>query len=369
MKHKVPFVNYPLHYKILKSKINQALERVLKKGDLILRKDVRDFEKNLSKFLKAKYAIGLNSGTDALFLSLKAAGIGKGDEVITVSHTFIATISVIFHCGAKPILVDIGEDFLIDPKEIEKAITKKTKAIIPVHLNGRVCQMDEIMKIAKMHNLIVIEDAAQALGASFKGKMAGTFGLAGCFSFYPAKILGAFGDGGAVVTNKKGIADKIYLLRDHGQKTKTKIVCYGFNSRLDNIQAALLNVKFKYLKKWIKRRREIAKIYNEGLKDVSQIKLPPAPDSDPDHFDVYQNYVIRAEKRDKLRDFLREKGIETLIKDPIPNHLQKGLGLEKFSLPKTEKFAKEIISLPIYPELKKWQIEYVIDSIEKFYKK
>lgn len=367
MKWKVPFVNYPLQYKILKKEIDGAIKNVLERGDLILRKDVENFEKRLAKFVGAKYAVGLNSGTDALFFSLKAARIGKGDEVITVSHTFVASISAIIHCQAKPILVDVREDFLIDPEKIEKAITKKTKAIIPVHLNGRVCQMDEIMEIARKHNLIVIEDAAQALGAKYKGKMAGIFGLAGCFSFYPAKILGAFGDGGTVVTNNKKIAEKIRLLRNHGQKTKTKIVCYGFNSRLDNLQAAILNVKFKYLGKWIKRRREIAKIYNEGLKDVPEIFLPPSPNSDPKYFDVYQNYVIRAQKRDKLREFLTKKGIETLVKDPIPNHLQKGLSLEKFHLPKTEKFSKEVLSLPIYPELKNWQVEYVIDSIKKFY--
>ncbi len=367
MKYKVPFVDYPLQYQILKKEIDKTIERVLKKGDLILRGDVEKFEKKLATFVGTKYAIGLNSGTDALFFSLKTAGIDKEDEMITVSHTFVASIASIVHCGAKPVLVDIGEDFLIDVDKIEKAITPKTKAILLVHLNGRVCQMDKIMKIAKRYNLLIIEDAAQALGAKFKGKMAGSFGLIGCFSFYPAKILGAFGDGGAVVTNNQNIAKKICLLRDHGQKTKTKIVCYGFNSRLDNLQAAILNVKFKYLPKWIRRRREIAKIYNKGLLNLSQLKLPPAPDSDQSHFDVYQNYVIRAKKRNELRKFLKRKGIETLIKDPIPNHWQKSLGLKKFHLPNTEKFAKEILSLPIYPELTQTKIEYVIDCIRKFY--
>jgi len=368
MKYKVPFINYPLQYRLLQKEINRVIKRVLSRGDLILRKDVETFEKKLANFVGVKYAVSLNSGTDALFLSLKAAGIGKGEEVITVSHTFVATISVIVQSKAKPILVDIRDDFLIDPDEIENKITKKTKAIIPVHLNGRVCQMDKIMKIAKKHNLIVIEDAAQALGARFKEKMAGSFGLTGCFSFYPAKILGAFGDGGAVVTNNRKIADKIRLLRDHCQKTKTRIVCYGFNSRLDNLQAAILNIKFKYLPKWIKRRREIARIYTRGLSKISEVKIPPAPNSDKNYFDIYQNYVIRAKKRNELRKFLEKKGIETLIKDPIPNHWQKGLGLKKFHLPKTEKFAREIISLPMYPELTNRQVEYVIDCIQKFYK-
>jgi len=377
--YKVSFVNYKPQYKNLEKEIDKAIKKVLLRGDLILREDVEKFEKNIAKFLGVKYGVGVNSCTDAMILSLKAAGVGQGDEVITVSHTFFATIEVIHHCGAKPILTDIRDDFLIDPDKIEEKITKKTKAILLVHLNGRVCEMDKIIKIAKKYNLTIIEDAAQALGAEFKGKKAGAFGLIGCFSFYPAKILGAYGDGGAVVTNNKNIAEKIRLLRNHGQKTKTEIVCYGFNSRLDNLQAAILNVKFKYLPKWIKRRREIATLYNEGLSDISetpqeslrlptgQVKLPPAPNYNSKYFDIYQNYIIRAEKRDKLREFLTKKSIETLIKDPIPNHLQKGLGLEKFHLPITEKIAKEIISLPMYPELKNYQVEYVIDCIKKFY--
>ncbi|KPJ56996.1 hypothetical protein AMJ49_03065 [Parcubacteria bacterium DG_74_2] len=369
MKYKVPFINYSLHYQNLKKEFQKTIHRVLLKGDLILRKDVEEFEKKLANFLGAKYAVGVNSGTDALIFSLRAAEIGPDDEVITVSHTFIASIAAIYHVRAKPILIDIKEDFLMNIEELEEVITKKTKAILPVHLNGRVCQMDKILKIARKYNLFIIEDAAQALGAEFKGKKAGSFGQTGCFSFYPAKILGGYGDGGAVVTNDRKIFEKIRLLRDHGQKTKTKIVLFGYNSRLDNLQAAILNVKFEYLKKWIKRRREIAKIYIEGLIDFPEIILPPAPDSDLSHFDIYQNYVIRAEKRNKLREFLTKKGVETLVKDPIPNHLQDGLGLEKFHLPNTEKFAKEIISLPIYPELKNWQLKYVIDCIHKFYSK
>ena len=369
MNYKVPFVNYGLQYRNLKEKIDKTIQGVLEGGDLILRKDVEDFEKNLANFLGVKYAVGVNSGTDALIFALRAAGIGPGDEVITVSHTFVASIAAICHVGAKPTLVDVKEDFLIDVDKVEKVITPKTKALLPVHLNGRVCDMEKLMGIAQKHNLIVIEDAAQALGAKFDKKMAGTFGLAGCYSFYPAKLLGAFGDAGAVATNDEKIAEKIRLLRNHGQKTKTEIVCYGFNSRLDNLQAAILNVKFKYLPKWIERRREIAKIYTRGLSNISEVKIPPAPDSDKNHFDIYQNYVIRAKKRDELKKFLEKKGIETLVKDPIPNHWQNGLGLKHFKLPNTEKFANEVISLPIYPELTIRQIEYVVDSIKEFYAK
>lgn len=366
--YKVPFVGYPAQYKKIKPKIDKALQSALVKGDLILREDVEKFEKKLADFVGTKYAIGLNSGTDALFLSLKAAGVGEGDEVITVSHTFVASITSIIHSGAAPILVDVGEDFLIDMDKIEKVITPKTKAIMPVYLNGRICDMERLISITKKHNLIIIEDAAQSLGASFKEKRAGSFGLTGCFSFYPAKILGAAGDGGGVTTDDPKVAEKIRLLRDHGQKTKTEIVCYGFNSRLDNLQAAILNVKFKYLPAWIKRRREVAEIYDKGLSDIKKTKLPPAPDSDSRRFDVYQNYVLKAQKRDKLFQFLKENGVETLIKDPIPNHWHKELGLSHFHLPYTEQLAKEVISLPMYPELTDSQVEYVIECIQEFYK-
>ena len=296
---KVPFVNYPLQYRNLKKEIDEAIQNTLERGDLILRGDVESFEKKLADFVGTKYAVALNSGTDALFLSLKAASIGKGDEVITVSHSFIASITAIVQSGATPILVEVREDFLMDMDKVEEAITPKTKAIIPVHLNGRTCDMEKLMAISEKHNLIVIEDAAQALGAEFNGKKAGSFGQTGCFSFYPAKILGCPGDGGAITTNSLEIAEKIRLLRDHGQKTKTEIVCYGWNSRLDNLQAAILNVKFKYLPEWIKRRREIAKIYDKGLSDIPRVKLPSDSDSGGKHFDVFQNYVIRAEKRDE----------------------------------------------------------------------
>lgn len=365
--YKVPFVAYSLQYKNLKKQIDKAIRRVLLRGDLILRKDVDDFEKNLAGFVGTKYAVGLNSGTDALFLSLKAAGVGPGDEVITVSHTFMASIAAIVQAGAKPVLVDVAEDFLMDMDKVEKAITKRTKAIIPVHLNGRMCEMDRLMKIARKRKLIVIEDAAQSLGAKYKNRMAGSIGLTGCFSFYPAKILGSFGDAGAITTNNSKIAENVKYLRGHGQKTETKIVLFGWNSRLDNLQAALLNVKFRRLDSWIKKRRKIAEIYNRGLADVYGIKLPPAPDSDKRYFGVYQNYVLRAEKRDELAEFLKRKGVEILIKDRVANHLQEGLGLSKFHLPYTEKLAGEVISLPMYPELTGEQIQYTIDCVRKFY--
>ncbi len=367
MKLEVPFVNYKLQYQNLKKEVDNVIQGVLSRGDLILRQDVEEFEKNLASVAGTKYAVGLNSGTDALILSLRAVGIGPGDEVITVSHTFLASIAAVVHVGAKPVLIEVKEDFTIDVEQIEKALTERTKAIIPVHLNGRVCQMDKLMDIARKNNLIVIEDAAQALQAEFKGKKAGSFGKTGCFSFYPAKILGAYGDAGGVTTDDEEIAEKIRLFRDHGQKTKTEIVCYGWNSRLDNIQAAVLNLKFKYLPEWIKRRREVAAIYSNGLSGVSGVELPPALDSDDKHFDVFQNYVLKTQKRDELFNFLKGKGVETLIKDPIANHLHQNLGLSHFKLPYTEKLAKEVISLPLYPELTQEQIEYVIECVRNFY--
>lgn len=371
MNFKVPFVNYSLQYKSLEKEIDSAIKSVLNRGDLILRQDLEEFERNLAGFLGVKYAVGVNSGTDALIFALKASGISSGDEVITVSHTFVASIAAIVHCGAKPVLIEVGEDYLMDTNQIEKAITPKTKAILPVHLNGRMCDMERIMAIAKNHNLLVIEDAAQALGAEFKGKKAGSLGLAGCFSFYPAKLLGAFGDAGAVSTDDENLAEKIRLLRNHGQKKNAEgeieVLLYGTTSRLDNLQAAILNVKFKHLADWIKRRREIAEIYQKGLSSVNGIKLPPAPDSDSLHFDIFQNYVVRAQKRDELFNFLKEKGVETLIKDPIAVHRHPNLQLSHFQLGFTEKLAEEVISLPLYPELTDDQVEYVIDSVKDFY--
>ena len=367
MPYKVPFVNVPEHYRRLKKEILEIIDDVFSRGDLILRKDVEDFEKNIASFVGTKYAIGLNSGTDALFFALKVADIKPGDEIITVAHTFVASVSVIVHCGAKPVLVDVGEDFNIDVDKIEEVVTSRTKAIIPVHLNGRVCNMEKVMEVAEKNNLIVIEDAAQALGAKFDGKMAGSFGLAGAFSLYPFKVLGAFGDGGILTTDDDKVAQNTYLLRDHGQKTKTELVCFGWNSRLDNVQAAILNLKLKYLSEWIQRRREIASLYFNGLSSVPEIKLPPQ--SDERHFDIYQNYVLRVSKRDELSLYLREKGVETLIKDPIALHHQLPLGLSSFKLPYTEQLAKEVISLPMYPELKDSEIRYVVDNLKYFYKK
>jgi dTDP-4-amino-4,6-dideoxygalactose transaminase len=368
--YKVPFVNYPEHYRRIWVEVMEAIKEALSKGDLILRDQLKQFEENIASFVGVKYAVGVNSGTDALYLSLKAAGIGQGDEVITVSHTFVATVSVIVQCGAKPILVDIGEDMNMDVNQVEQVITPRTKAIIPVHLNGRMCDMEKLMPIADEHNLLVIEDAAQSLGASFESKKAGSLGLTGCFSFYPAKMLGTAGDGGVVVTNDEEIAEKIRLLRDHGcQRSTGDILYYGYNSRLDNLQAAILNVKLKHLPEWIDRRREVASQYHQVLYDLQELKLPPQPHSNNRSFDVYQNYVIRVKERDRLVEHLRKAGIEILISWPKPMHHHDALRLKHFHLPKTEQISNEVLSLPMYPELSDEQVEFVIDSVRKFYER
>ncbi|MBI2328723.1 MAG: DegT/DnrJ/EryC1/StrS family aminotransferase, partial [Chloroflexi bacterium] len=315
MNYKVPFVDFPRHYHGLEGEIDAAIKEILCGGDFIMRQQLRDFEEHIASFLGVDYAVGVHSCTDAMHLSLLAAGVGPGDEVITVAHTFVATVAAIVHCGATPILVDAGKDCNMDMAQVEKAISPQTKAIIPVHLNGRLCDMERLMKITRKHNLLVIEDAAQALGAAFDGKKAGSFGLTGCFSFYPAKILGGIGDGGIVVTDDSELAEKIRLLRDHGRETKEDIAFFGFNSRLDNLQAAILDVKLKHLPQWIERRRELALVYEQGLCAIPQITTPPPPQPGR-YFDVYTNYVVRAEERDKLVSHLGQCGIEILISWP-----------------------------------------------------
>jgi len=371
MKYKVRFVNPQKQYKDHKKEILKTIDDVFSRGDLIMRKDLDEFESKIAKFVGTKYAVGVNSGTDALSLSMEAALIGPGDEVITVGHTFMASISAIYHQGAKAVLIDAGEDFNMNPGLIEKAITPKTKAIEPVHLNGRVCDMDKIMGIAKKHNLIVIEDAAQSLGGKFKTrdgkwKIAGSFGLAGCFSLYPFKLLGAFGDAGVVVTNDAETARRVRLLRYNGEDRQDRnFYFHGYTALLDNVQAALLNVKLKYLPRWLLRRREIAGLYQKGLEGVPQVKTPHFKDSR--FYDVYQNYVIRAQKRNELVEYLKNNGVETLISWPVPMYKQPVMQPNNIMLPETERICKEIVSLPMYPELKNSEVAYVIKCIKSFY--
>src|SRR3989339_2064069 len=363
MAYKVRFVNYPKQYKQLKKEFDGVFTEIMSKGDFIMRGHLEEFEKHIAEYVGVKHAIGVNTGTDALYLSAHALGFGPGDEVITVAHTFVATIGAIVQCGAVPVLVDIREDFNMDVDQIESVITKKTKGIIPVHLNGHACDMDKVMSLAKKYNLKIIEDAAQALGAKFKGKRCASFGDTSIFSFYPAKVLGTAGDGGMVCTNDDGLARKLKAFRDNGRVDSVEVIeCFGWCSRLDNLHAALLDMKFKYFDKWVERRRQIARLYDEGLKGVGDVIVHSQ--SGDDYFDVYQNYVIRTQKRSELFKYLKESGVEVLISWTVPNHKQQSLGLTHFKLPVTERISSEVISLPMYPELENDEVSFVIDTVK-----
>ena len=364
MSYRVRFVNYPEQYRCLKPELDATIQRVLENGDLVLRQDVREFEERMAARLGVKHAIGLNSGTDALSFSLLALGIGPGDEVITVAHTFLATVGAIVNCGATPVLVDVGKDHNMDVDLAAQAVTPRTRAIISVHLNGRMCDMRKVMELAASHGLAVIEDAAQALGAMFTGRPAGSFGATACFSFYPAKILGTPGDGGMVVTSDDALDRQLRGLRDNGRVNwQDQVIGYGFNSRLDNLHAAILNVKLPHLDEYVARRRAIARMYDDALCGLPGLLLPPPPSEDGPYFDVYQNYVVRTARRDELVAHLREHGIETLVSWPVPMHHQKTLNLSHFHLPETEAQSREVLSLPMYPELSNEDAMYVAGAV------
>lgn len=366
MSYRVPFIDPRQHYRNLKSEIDFAITDTLAKGDLVLRQQLRDFEKNLADFVGVKFAVGVNSCYHALHFALLAAGIGAGDEVITVGHTFVATVSAIVHTGARPVLVDVGADYNMDPEKMEAAVTPRTRAIIPVHLNGRVCDMDRISAIAEKHKLAVIEDAAQALGATIRGQRAGSFGLAGCFSFYPFKSLGGLGDGGAVTTNDPEVARFATLVRFNGEDRQTGEFHYhGYTALLDNVQAAVLDVKLRHLPKWIEHRRNTAELYRKGLQGIEGLHLPHF--AGDDYFDSYQNYVIRTRQRDELRKHLQEQGVETLVHWQKPMWEYKGLALENPGLSETEAICKEVISLPMSAETTAQQVEVVTGCIRDFF--
>lgn len=369
----VDFINssYRRYYKVHKKEILKAVDECFSLGNFVLRKDVLEFEGKLAKFVGVNYAVGVNSGTDALKLSYKALGCKPGDEVITVGHTFIASIEEIVHLGAKPVLIDVKEDGLMDVSQIEKAITEKTVGIVPVHLSGKVCDMDEIMRIAKKYNFWVCEDACQALGSYWGKKKAGSIGNTGCFSFISPKTLGGAGDAGGIVTDDQKLYEKLLLMRNHWNITQgalygvqpkaPEIMDWGYNSRLDNIQAAILNIKIKYYPAMLKRRREIGMKYNKGLKDLPCVLPTQQPKQ------IYQEYIIKVEDAWKFKKGLGEKGVELLVRDTTPNHKLKGLGMEHFDLPVTERIAGESVRLPIYPELTDKEVNYVIKSVREFY--
>jgi dTDP-4-amino-4,6-dideoxygalactose transaminase len=333
-----------------------------------MQNDLDNFEKEIAKFSGCNYAVGVGNATDALEMLVQVAGIKKDDEVIISTHTMIATASAISANGAIPVPVECGSDHLIDPKSIEKAITNRTKSIMPTQLNGRTANMAEICRIADHHGLLIIEDSAQALGSKYKGKNAGTFGLGGCISFYPAKILGCLGDGGMILCNDSEIYNKLLLIRDHGRDPKSgDVLLWGRNSRLDNLQAAFLNYQFQYYEETINRRRDIAKLYNKNLSALPNIVLPPKPEENSDHFDIYQNYEIESDNRDSLKDFLSQNGIGTLVQWGGKGvHQFKKLGFDT-SLPFSEKIFERMLLLPINMSITDEEVNYVCDKIQSFY--
>lgn len=362
---RVPFLNLKAQYDVIKDEIDNAIRQVLDSCCFAGGPFVEKFEKEFAQFCGCEYAVGVGSGTEALWLSLLALGIGQGDDVITVPNTFIATAEAISLCGAKPVFVDIDEKtYNMDVFQLEHAITNDTKAIIPVHLFGQMADMDPIMDIAKKYGLFVIEDACQAHGAEYRGKKAGTFGDIGCFSFYPGKNLGAYGDAGALITDNLDLAMQARTLRDHGQIKKYHHDVIGWNSRMDGFQGAVLSAKLKYLAGWNEERRNNALLYNTLLQETSGA-ITPVEKNYAKH--VFHIYAIRIKNRDELIEKLKKKDIYTAIHYPIPVHLQAAyhdLSENNGGLPKAEKCAKELLSLPMFPELSNEQIVYVAHEIK-----
>ena len=369
MSLKIPFFNYPHLFTARENEFLRVLKDVGSRGAFIMQQDLQDFEQRIATYSGVKYAVGVANATDGLQLGLMASGVEVGAEVIICSHTMIATASAIHFAGAVPVPVDIGSDHTIDPDAITGAITPKTKAIMPTQLNGRIADMAAIQSIADQYGLDIYEDAAQALGAKFQGQYAGTFGKCSCISFYPAKILGGLGDGGLVLTDDKEIYDKLLLLRDHGRANGGDVTLWGFNSRLDNLQAAFLNFQFDNYDQVIARRREIAAQYHELLKHVDQIDLPPEPSMNSDYFDVYQNYEIKAQQRDKLKSFLADNGIGTLIQwGGKAVHQFAKLGFDQV-LPFTEKVFTQLLLLPLNMSITDTEVNYIAEKIITFYHK
>jgi dTDP-4-amino-4,6-dideoxygalactose transaminase len=362
--NEIPLVDLKAQYLSIKVEIDTAIQKVLDSTQFINGQEVKKFEEAFADYCDAKYAIGISSGTDALHLAFLALGVVPGDEVITVAHTFTASAEAIVHCGAVPVFVDIDpRTYTIDPARIEQAITAKTKVILPVHLYGQTADMDPINAIARKYGLHVVEDAAQAHGAKYKGQKTGNLGEIACFSFYPGKNLGAYGDAGAVVTNNEALAEHLRMLRDHGRQSKYEHEFVGYGNRLDTLQAAILLAKLPYLKEWTLKRRYLAQIYNEML-ESSEV-LPPFEAPEREH--VYHLYVIRSSKRDELLACLKNNKIGAGIHYPVPLHLQKAYleGNQGLSLPETERAAKEVLSLPLYPEMSVGAVEEVVRLVKQ----
>jgi dTDP-4-amino-4,6-dideoxygalactose transaminase len=374
MAYKIPFVNPRKNYQMLKVEIDAAYFEVMTKGDLIDRGQLKSFEENLAKFVGTKYAVGLNSGYDALHMSLRAAGIGAGDEVIVPAHTFVATCSAVVNVNATPVLVDVRKDFNVDVEKIEEAITPKTRAIIPVHLSGYMADMVRVMELAEKYRLVVVEDACQSLGSSMahpktgKPLGAGAWGLTGCWSFYPFKILGGYGDGGAITTNDPEVALFATHMRYNGEDRHTgEYHGHGFTCLLDNLQAAFLDVKLKHLPAWIVRRKQIAAKYRAALSDLPDLLLPHYDDPRRDH--VYQNYTVRSKQGSEFSDYLKANGVEVLTQFRKPYYKHAALKLADRGFPETEALSREVCSLPMNVEIIDEEVDYVIKVVRQFYHK
>ena len=359
----VPMVDLKRQYQGIKKEIFQVITEIFSNGQYILGPRVSEFEKKIADYYGVSEAVGVASGTDAIHLSINALGIGEGDEVITTPFTFFATVEAILYTGAKPVFVDVEQDtFNMDVGQIEAKITGKTRAILPVHIFGQMADMEEISKIAKRHGLKVIEDCAQSFGANLNGKKAGSFGNTGCFSFYPSKNLGGYGDGGIIILNDTKIADKVRKLRNHGSQSSYIHESVGFNSRLDEIQAGILLVKLKYIDEYNIARRQKAALYTELLSD--KVKCPVEKKG---AYHVFHQYTIRSNKRHEIQKRLRDKRVSSVVYYPVPLHLQEALrflGYREGDFPVTEKSAKEVLSLPIYPELEESVIQKITEIIK-----
>jgi dTDP-4-amino-4,6-dideoxygalactose transaminase len=369
---KIQMLDLSEQYKSMRDEIIQKLDEVMSSSRFILGDNVKQLESDIAKYSNVKNGIGVGNGSDAIHIALQAVGVGEGDEVITTPFTFFATAGSIARTGAKPVFVDIDPvTFNIDPTKIEAAITPKTKAIVPVHLYGQMADMDPIVEIARKYNLAIIEDAAQAIGARYKGKTAGEMGTAAAYSFFPTKNLGAYGDAGMIVTDDDDVAEKCRVIRVHGSKPKYYHHVLGINSRLDELQAAILNVKLPHLERWSEERRKRAAYYTEKLNEkLNGIVETPVEKEENHH--VFHQYTLRVPERDQLQQYLKEQSISTMIYYPLPLHMQpvfKDLGYKEGDLPEAEKAAKEVLSLPMYPELKHEEQDYVIEMIVEFYTK
>jgi dTDP-4-amino-4,6-dideoxygalactose transaminase len=363
---KIRFVDPARLYQTIKGELDAAYFEVMTKGDLIDRGQLKDFEKHLAEFVGTKHAVGLNSGYDALHMSLRAAGIGPGDEVIVPAHTFVATCSAVVNVGATPVLVDVGNDFNLDIFRVESAITSRTRGIIPVHLSGWMADMPAIMEIAEKHKLTVIEDACQSLGSSIAGKKGGSWGLTGCWSFYPFKILGGYGDGGALTTDNDEVAAFARRMRYNGEDRDTgEYHGHGFTCLLDNMQAAFLDVKLRYLPAWILRRKALAERYREALAGIPDLMLPHYDKPSFDH--IYQNYTVRSKQGSAFSDHMKSREVEVLTQFRKPYYRHAGLKLEDRGYPVTEAISREVCSLPMSVELGDDEIAYVIDVVKEFY--